>query len=581
MLMNFQLPNCRRTAALLFLLPILITLMVVVVINHQWAYTPEIDKQTLVLVGHQKITAQNLYDALLDKYQSPARIDTLSQEEKNAVLQSHIETHLILCEAENLQLDKNPLIQKKVKNFRESALINRLIEKNVVDSILTEARLRSFYDQYGGEIRLRQILISSPLDKNAFKFSEPLAAEDANGLSQVLYQKLQAGEDFVEIARQYSQDLKSAAKGGDLGYVRWGRLPKEVQEAAFALDIGEISKPVKSGFGYHILQLLERKKRSFAQESGTIKYQLAAVYSRTIRNETEKYYFRLAKRYQVKMHRGNFTKLAKATGPFYAPLQTLTDREMQLLLASYAGGQITVADLIEFIGDKAKNFNWHEENIANWTRELVRKAIALEEARRQKVNVEQEVQWFAKKQMVQYLKQKIVDNQVKISDAEMKRYYDSHSQEFMSPEMLHVREILQDDPYLIGVILKALKKGESFAALAEQYSLRKETAGKGGDLGFIAETRYPVIFEAAQKLKINEISEPVQTKDGQVIIQLLGIRPPEKVSFEQARKKIMIILTRQKKEKRYQAWIQSLRNKYPVQIRSTIISNFFAQKMST
>lgn len=75
-----------------------------------------------------------------------------------------------------------------------------------------------------------------------------------------LYQQLKAGKDFAHMARQYSLDAASAVKGGDLGWVNSGELVPEFEKTMDALPLNKISKPVKSMFGWHIIQVLGRKK---------------------------------------------------------------------------------------------------------------------------------------------------------------------------------------------------------------------------------------------------------------------------------------------------------------------------------
>ncbi len=70
---------------------------------------------------------------------------------------------------------------------------------------------------------------------------------------------LDAGGDFAELAKQYSEDPGSASRGGDLGFVSRGDLVKEFEEVAFSLDEGEYSDIVQTQFGFHIIQLLERQ----------------------------------------------------------------------------------------------------------------------------------------------------------------------------------------------------------------------------------------------------------------------------------------------------------------------------------
>ncbi|MDA0744881.1 MAG: peptidylprolyl isomerase [bacterium] len=79
--------------------------------------------------------------------------------------------------------------------------------------------------------------------------------EEAKKRAEDLLVRLQKGEDFAEMAREYSDDTGSASDGGDLGYFARGRMVPEFEEVAFSLRPGEISEPVKSEFGYHIIKV--------------------------------------------------------------------------------------------------------------------------------------------------------------------------------------------------------------------------------------------------------------------------------------------------------------------------------------
>jgi peptidyl-prolyl cis-trans isomerase SurA len=73
---------------------------------------------------------------------------------------------------------------------------------------------------------------------------------------------IKSGSDFAVLAKRYSADAGSAQQGGDLGWVRRGLFVKEFEEATFSLKDGEFSKPIKTQYGYHIIQLLERRGES-------------------------------------------------------------------------------------------------------------------------------------------------------------------------------------------------------------------------------------------------------------------------------------------------------------------------------
>lgn len=87
---------------------------------------------------------------------------------------------------------------------------------------------------------------------------EPRNEEQTLALANELRQRLLNGEDFAALAAEYSDDPGSAAQGGDLGWFGRGRMVAPFEEAAFSLAVDEISEPIKTDFGYHIIQVLER-----------------------------------------------------------------------------------------------------------------------------------------------------------------------------------------------------------------------------------------------------------------------------------------------------------------------------------
>ena len=86
-----------------------------------------------------------------------------------------------------------------------------------------------------------------------------MTSEEALKQANNLYQQLISGKDFAELAKHYSLDVGSAVNGGDLGWVVSGELVPQFEKAMNKLSLNEISKPVKSPFGWHLIQVLERK----------------------------------------------------------------------------------------------------------------------------------------------------------------------------------------------------------------------------------------------------------------------------------------------------------------------------------
>lgn len=135
------------------------------------------------------------------------------------------------------------------------ALYTSLISADILRTKLTE-QLGDQMPTSGEQVRARHILISVAADAS----EEDSAAALSKAIS--LTQRLRAGEDFAALATQYSDDTGSGQQGGDLGFFPRGQMVAEFEEAAFSLPIGEISDPVKSQFGYHIIEVLEQQPGS-------------------------------------------------------------------------------------------------------------------------------------------------------------------------------------------------------------------------------------------------------------------------------------------------------------------------------
>ncbi|MER2600372.1 MAG: peptidylprolyl isomerase [Caldilineales bacterium] len=122
------------------------------------------------------------------------------------------------------------------------------------NEILTEKLQEKLGDQMpleGEQVHARHILVSVATD--ASDADRELALAKAISITQ----RIKDGEDFATLAQQYSDDTGSGAQGGDLGFFGRGQMVTEFENAAFSLSIGQISEPVLSQFGYHIIEVLE------------------------------------------------------------------------------------------------------------------------------------------------------------------------------------------------------------------------------------------------------------------------------------------------------------------------------------
>lgn len=122
----------------------------------------------------------------------------------------------------------------------------------------TEEELVAYYEAHGEDYRLPE---RAKLRCVRWK-KDPSPEDDAVVREQLdeIYREIERGEDFGELAEIYSDDPGSASQGGDVGFFGRGEMVKEFEEAAFSLDVGQVSEPVRTRYGYHIIKVEEKKE---------------------------------------------------------------------------------------------------------------------------------------------------------------------------------------------------------------------------------------------------------------------------------------------------------------------------------
>lgn len=147
--------------------------------------------------------------------------------------------------------------------IREQLLGNEMTQQITKDISVTPAEVRRFFNKipqdslpyYSSDVEVAQIV-------RIVKVSEAQKNETRRKLDDIR-DRLIKGEDFKELARKYSEDPSAQYNGGDMGYVGRGAMVPTYEATAFKLRPGEISQPFESPFGFHIMQLIERRGNEY------------------------------------------------------------------------------------------------------------------------------------------------------------------------------------------------------------------------------------------------------------------------------------------------------------------------------
>lgn len=180
-----------------------------------------------------------------------ARKNFSGNEGKDHFLQELINKELIYQDAISRGLQNDREFMETMEEFKKVNLLSMVLRQEVEEKAqVQDDEIRAFYDnnmedfRTGTEVRARHILV------------------DTEEKAKDILDSVMKGESFDELARTFSEDKGSAQNGGDLGYFSRGRMVPEFEEAAFSLKKGEVSRPVKTTYGYHIIKVTDRREGS-------------------------------------------------------------------------------------------------------------------------------------------------------------------------------------------------------------------------------------------------------------------------------------------------------------------------------
>lgn len=207
--------------------------------------------KTLAEIGDEKITLGEFEKQYL---KTIGNIDTARNkpmEEKMQFLNLYINFRLKVKDARERGLLNSPEMQKEIDEYKRNFAPTFLIDMEVV-----EPELKKLYDRKKEEVRASHILINLP---------ETPTIEDsiaAFQLADSVIQKLENGENFETIADQYSQDRTVKQNKGDLYYFTGGMTVDEFEDVVYSMKVGDFTKkPVRTIFGLHIIKLTDKKPR--------------------------------------------------------------------------------------------------------------------------------------------------------------------------------------------------------------------------------------------------------------------------------------------------------------------------------
>ncbi|RKZ26339.1 hypothetical protein DRQ29_05020 [bacterium] len=513
-------------------------------------------------VGKFTITADDLNKAMRQtKYKS---YDEELQKRKDRVERLATEK-LFLAAAYDQGLDKDKDILADIDKTKNQRLSRALYKLVVTDKTTepTEEQIKKVYERLKTKIHAKHILVKD------------------EKLADSLYQLLQNGANFDSLADKFTVDPSGKGHGGDLRLFTAMDMIKPFEDAAYALEPGEISKPVKTRFGWHIIKVIEKvpndRVRPLEQERDRIvahlkreqQSKLAQDFLEKIKEDAD---FKFNED-NIKLVVEKYKQMAEDTSkPMTALPFSLDDKKLQL--ATYKYGTITINDLdttFRKLPPLNKPKFLDEKSVKDFIKRLPQNILlqkAAEELNAENSDYYKELydKELNSKIVAKYRKDFLFKD-IKVSDDEIKAFYDANPDSFMDSNKVHIIEIQVSDEKLAKKLIEQIKNGADIKELAKKYTERTYLKDKGGDLGYFNSLRYPELYKAAMTIKPGEVyPEPIKVRNKYSVIKLLDVKPPARKPFEQVKSRIKSKLLTKKRKEFYDNWLEQAKKKYGYKI---------------
>jgi peptidyl-prolyl cis-trans isomerase C len=217
-------------------------------------------------VGDDKITKAQ-FDMILASLPPQQQAQAQTPKGRRDIAEKLSEILVLSQEAKVQKLDQQPKVQQQIMLSVDQLLANAMYRELAENTKPDDATLHTYYDAHKAEweeVKARHILIRFQGSKMPLADGQKeITPEEALTKATELRAKIVAGADFAAVAKESSDDKGSGANGGDLGAFRKGQMVPEFDKEAFLLAPGQISQPVKSPFGYHIIKVESHSTKPF------------------------------------------------------------------------------------------------------------------------------------------------------------------------------------------------------------------------------------------------------------------------------------------------------------------------------
>ena len=512
---------------------------------------PEPD-DVVAVVGSHQITPTALRE-FVSGLAPGLRTEKTGEAARRHYMQSLVDGRLLLMEARSRGLDTTLSVRKSVRNVVDTKVQALYRYNEILSEIeVPEEELRAFSAHHGFQIE---------------RWFTAIVVKTRADIDKVV-DELEAGRPFEEVAREYSVEERSASTGGHYTWVDRYNIGKVgiPPDLFVSLPLGEVSKPQRVANDWSVIRFTQERPVAFE------KYRFAArhhLLGGKISQLAGEHFEALRESFRVRLHAEGLTELRQA----YGDKETNAEKS-GVVLYGFEGGEVTVAEAYEVMGrpdyfqqlaDSAKTVSTLEE--------LVLRPALFDAAARQvglydRLDVREFEEKTVEQTLLEAMRKSAVPERVGLSEEQVRQYYDSNPELFMTELSVYIVEVLlstREEALEVHRQLAAAEPWDDFTI----NSLRTGARESGGQFHFHYRERvlYPRLLAAITAAPEGEIVGPIEVKGGWSVFTVLSKEPQTLRPYAAVKRQATQLLLVEKAKEGFEGLLEQLRDKHAAQVR--------------
>ena len=539
------------------ILPICFSLLFVVNIISQTD-----DDKVVADVGAYKISLHQFKEAYDQYLESPGAKDNFIF--RKSILNNIINGMLLYNYDSNEKVFSDPLYIEELKENRVRTILAYLKDQEIYAKItVTEQEIREAFSRVNEKLAARHLFAKTEKEANN------------------LYELLKIGVDFGTLAKQVFTDSVLQNNGGYVGYFTWGDMDPAFEDAAFSLKAGEISKPVKTAYGYSIIKLEDRISNPLLTESQfqNRKSHLESVIRLRKKDPAEKEYIKsifdetklkfnndilkeiLAKLNNKKdIEADNFNTMPQECVKYWNRIYSRVEIERKILdLPSYHRNKIISIETLQ----KAIKGILLNDTLFDYAKSKGYDTVQVVLDRIDKYNMNTFLEH----------KMKEIVSKAQLPDSVVFSYYKKNITSFSTEPELNLQEILVNNEDMANSILKLINEGADFGELAKKYSLRKWSADNNGVMGYAPVSRFGNYRDLFWNAKVGENIGPVKIEGIYGIFRVLGKEDSKPLDFNSIKGEVLKASQFENQTEIIKDYVRKIRSKVHIRINENLLSS--------